>query len=60
MKRTKPQILLLALYDAISWEESFLDSMKGCNTPSDLDAISYAKGKIADYKKMLKKFEAKR
>lgn len=55
--RTKNQVFFIALHDAIAWEESFIDAMKGCKTPSDLEAIAYSEIKLADYKKWLRKLE---
>lgn len=54
MKKQDRPTFRLALNLAIQWEESVLDSLKGCNSPLDKIQIERAKVNILKFQALLK------
>lgn len=54
-KRTQRDIIKSALHSAIQWELGYIDAMKGCDSPEDLETVQHSKDLIKDYREILKK-----
>lgn len=58
-KLTKDQLIRRALHYAILWEQSFIDSMRGCNSENDVKAVEYAESWIEQWQALQAKYYKK-
>jgi len=54
-KRTNSQLIWRAMNLAVEYERSFIDALKGCNSPSDIEARQHAEQFIKEAREYLKK-----
>lgn len=54
-KRSQREIIKSALHSAIQWEWGFIDCMKGCTMPDDLETVRHSEQLIKEYRDVLKK-----
>jgi hypothetical protein len=55
MKRTKIEVLRLALHYAILYEQTYIEAIQHC--PDAVDSLAASKQNIADFKKWLRKLK---